>query len=549
MRGQFFVMRLYTIFVAGTMFANFFKIPKLMNSFLIIIVLVCEILSSEVPRPRGVSLSRASLYPPDKDFTCFDGSKTIPFTQVNDDYCDCQDASDEPGTSACPHGIFHCTNAGHRPENIPSNRVNDGICDCCDGTDEYASDKSCQNNCIELGRSAREAAQRRSELIKVGKQLRAELSQKGIQLKQEKQLKINELQKNKEEAEKLKAEREALKKEVEEQENAALEYYRQLEEEIKKKKAEEEEKKNRAEAIETFNEFDSNQDGLVDISELRTRESFDKDRNGEVSEEEAKYFLNLQDSVDLETFVGECWKSIKPYLMMETGVFKPPITEPKQSTSEAEDLQDGEHEQEEAHEEDDEEEEEEEEEPQEPEQVEEPQEQPTTVPYDEETQKLVEKANAARSEYQEAERQVRDIENEIKDIQSYLQKDFGQEEEYATLEGQCFDYEDLEYIYKLCPFDRTTQQPKSGAADTRLGSWGHWSGPESNKYEQMTYEKGQSCWNGPTRSTIVRLSCGGENKVTSVSEPNRCEYLFDFVTPAACYEAPADASEDLHDEL
>jgi protein kinase C substrate 80K-H len=90
-----------------------------------------------------------------------------------------------------------------------------------------------------------------------------------------------ELQKNKDEAEKVKAEKQKLKDGIEALENKALELYRKLEEEEKKQKAEAEAAKNRVEATETFNKFDSNQDGLIDLSELQTRQTFDKDRNGE----------------------------------------------------------------------------------------------------------------------------------------------------------------------------------------------------------------------------------------------------------------------------
>lgn len=40
----------------------------------------------------------AALYDPQKDFSCLDGSKLIPFSMVNDDYCDCPDGSDEVKT-------------------------------------------------------------------------------------------------------------------------------------------------------------------------------------------------------------------------------------------------------------------------------------------------------------------------------------------------------------------------------------------------------------------------------------------------------------------
>lgn len=271
-----------------------------------------------------------------------------------------------------------------------------------------------------------------------------------------------------------------------------------------------------------------------------------------MSVEEAKFFLNEQESLELEEFIADAWSKIKPYLMMDAGLFKPPGLE---AESEADDMQheeeQDEHEQDiedtEEHLEDDE--EEEEHDQQEQPVVEKEEEQPASVQYDENTQRLIEEANSARNDFGVAEKAVKDIQAEIKRIEDYLEKDFGLDEEFASLQGQCFDYTDYEYVYKLCPFEKVNQQPKSGSIDTRLGTWSKWIGTDDNKYGTMYYDHGQSCWNGPPRSTTIKLSCGSENRITSVSEPNRCEYLFEFTTPAACRELQSEHSDDVHDEL
>ena len=47
---------------------------------------------------RGASPHLLSHYDTNVEtFRCLDGSKSIPRSRVNDDYCDCLDGSDEPG--------------------------------------------------------------------------------------------------------------------------------------------------------------------------------------------------------------------------------------------------------------------------------------------------------------------------------------------------------------------------------------------------------------------------------------------------------------------
>lgn len=281
---------------------------------------------SEIPRPRGVSISQSSLYEPADTFICLDGRLTIRYDQINDDFCDCADGSDEPGTSACSNGVFECQNAGYRPQKIPTSRVNDGICDCCDASDEYASNAQCVNICSELGREEKQRQKQQAELAKQGNHLRVDMSVRGKAIRDEKRQRLLELEKSIEQAVALKNEREKLKKTAESVESAALDVYKEAEEAEKREKEERDVSENRQEAQKTFTMFDSNGNGVVEIAELQSRASFDSNRDGEVSVEEAKYYLDEHDQVELETFVTLCWPRIKPFLMLDAGVFKPPAT-------------------------------------------------------------------------------------------------------------------------------------------------------------------------------------------------------------------------------
>lgn len=145
--------------------------------------------------------------------------------------------------------------------------------------------------------------------------------------------------------------------------------------------------------------------------------------------------------------------------------------------------------------------------------------------YDEETQLLIDESDKARKQFEESDTQFRGVELEISDAKKKLELDVGPNNEFASMIDKCFEYEDREYIYKMCPFEKTVQRSKSNSGETSIGNWKGWNEDSNAKYTLMHFDNGQSCWNGPQRSTKVHLSCGIENKVTSVSEPNRCEVI------------------------
>eukprot|EP00929_Paragymnodinium_shiwhaense_P066591 TRINITY_DN33403_c0_g1_i1.p1 TRINITY_DN33403_c0_g1~~TRINITY_DN33403_c0_g1_i1.p1 ORF type:complete len:510 (+),score=101.76 TRINITY_DN33403_c0_g1_i1:40-1530(+) len=104
-------------------------------------------------------------------FACHDGSRVVSAAVINDDFCDCLDGSDEPGTAACaglPGRHFFCRNGLSAPRYIFSSRVRDGICDCCDGSDEQGG---CPNSCREEGEALRHAREARLSSVRKGLQL------------------------------------------------------------------------------------------------------------------------------------------------------------------------------------------------------------------------------------------------------------------------------------------------------------------------------------------------------------------------------------------
>ncbi|KAJ3189761.1 hypothetical protein HDU85_000045 [Gaertneriomyces sp. JEL0708] len=142
------------------------------------------------PSKRGQYTTTSAL----ESFKCLDGSKTIKFAAVNDDYCDCPDGSDEPGTAACENSRFHCINEDYIGENILSSRVNDGVCDCCDGSDEYAGYKACPNTCREVGEAFRKKQAAQQKALDDGVKLAREYSAYGMKQAEERTAKIGELE-------------------------------------------------------------------------------------------------------------------------------------------------------------------------------------------------------------------------------------------------------------------------------------------------------------------------------------------------------------------
>eukprot|EP00123_Amoebidium_parasiticum_P021080 comp6118_c0_seq1/m.1953 comp6118_c0_seq1/g.1953 ORF comp6118_c0_seq1/g.1953 comp6118_c0_seq1/m.1953 type:complete len:231 (-) comp6118_c0_seq1:100-792(-) len=109
------------------------------------------------PPPRKIEKREEVLSPEKavdgmKVYSCVNGQQYQAVQQYDDDFCDCDDGSDEPNTNACPDHDkkFSCKNG---KGSTYHSMVGDGICDCCDGSDEPQG--KCKDRCVEMEENER----------------------------------------------------------------------------------------------------------------------------------------------------------------------------------------------------------------------------------------------------------------------------------------------------------------------------------------------------------------------------------------------------------
>lgn len=169
---------------------------------------------------------------------------------------------------------------------------------------------------------------------------------------------------------------------------------------------------------------------------------------------------------------------------------------------------------------------------------------------------------AAREAVEAAQRDFDQQVEALRTAKEDLAKDYGPQDIFRALRGQCTSTEAGEYTYELCWLAAATQKSNKGHGDTLMGTFAAvdraladdapradgrslGSGPRL----VLRYENGQGCWNGPLRRTDVWLACADKDELWRVSEAEKCVYRMEVGSPAACEPEPAPPDAHAKDEL
>ncbi|KAG8747892.1 hypothetical protein FRC10_010511 [Ceratobasidium sp. 414] len=166
----------------------------------------------------------------------------------------------------------------------------------------------------------------------------------------------------------------------------------------------------------------------------------------------------------------------------------------------------------------------------------------------------------ARNAHNDAVNTLNTAERELKENREALGKlesggHFGKEGEWKKLDGNCLEKDTGEYTYSICLFGAATQKSNRDHSSHNLGHFSGWNDKEgvtAGSYEYYTrqyYKGGARCWNGPERSVIFDVTCGTENAILTIAEPEKCEYLFAGTSPALCWPLDENSEKKKKEEL
>lgn len=139
------------------------------------------------------------------------------------------------------------------------------------------------------------------------------------------------------------------------------------------------------------------------------------------------------------------------------------------------------------------------------------------------------------------------IKSRLSNHEDDLAKDYGPNDIFRALKGQCVAKDSGEYTYEHCWLDKTNQKSKKNGGSTNMGNFvridtvtvddempADGRGLGSGERVALRYENGQHCWNGPSRSTLVVLGCAEKDEIWKVAEEEKCVYRMEVGTPAVC---------------
>ncbi|KAH0274953.1 hypothetical protein KCU91_g4891, partial [Aureobasidium melanogenum] len=529
--------------------------------------------ASEPSRPRGVGPEFAKFYKDAESFTCISNpSIKIPFSQVNDDYCDCPDGSDEPGTSACsylsplsPSTLsdttnkdqinstqvlpgFYCKNKGHQPSYVPYTSVNDGFCDydlCCDGSEEWqgVGGVKCQNKCDEIGKEWRKKTESRQRALNNANKKRKEYTNEAQRLRKEVEDRIKTLQTQLAASELHVTDMEKELAEVERREKGkivksqgakqgkmgvlvglAKQRTEELRDHLVRVRQERDTSKDRVKELEailsTFKEEynpNFNDEGVKRAvrawEDYAARDKSGDDTSAHDRDLEEITKTDKDNGLDWESYLEADGEDVEVLYEIENYLPKPLRDWVDQKLRDLRVLliENG-------------------------------------ILADlssegGESAAVNDAKNRLKSAQDAVNSQRRDLDSHNED----LNKEYGPDGVFRALKGQCISVDSGEYTYELCFMEHTTQKSKKGGSNTRMGNFVRFDkiivdeevsadgkGLGSGERITMKHENGQHCWNGPNRSTTVVLACAEKNEIWKVFEEEKCVYRMEVGTPAVC---------------